>query len=298
MRDRRGMLALSAAGILWGTLGLTVRLLQDVDVPTIVIAFWRLVLATAVLGVVVGPAGWRALRGEVRRPARLIAVGVAFAVFQLSYFVGVRDAGVAVATLVTLGIAPIAAAVVESVRDRRAPSPLTVLTVGGAVVGLGLVSTATDPVAAPRPVLGLVMSVVSGLAYTTSAFASSPLSRRLGSFTITAATSGVALVLMTPFALATGVGVPLTPKVLGGLVWLGLVTTALAYGLFYAGLRTTPGSVAMVLTLLEPATAVVLAVVVLGEATTPAGIAGTLLLIGAVAALYLAPQPRAGAAAT
>jgi drug/metabolite transporter, DME family len=289
------MLALSAAGILWGTLGLVVRLLQDVDLPTIVIAFWRLVLATAVLGVLVGPAGLRVLRGEARRPWRLVAVGLAFAVFQLSYFVGVKEAGVAVATLVTLGIAPVAAAVVESVRDRRGPSALTVVTVGGAVAGLALVSTSTDPVAAPRPGLGLLMSVVSGLAYTTSAFVSAPLSRRMGAFTITAATSAVALVVMTPFALATGVAVPLTPKVVGGLLWLGLVTTALAYGLFYAGLRTTPGSVAMVLTLLEPATAVVLAVVVLGEATTPAGVAGTLLLIGAVAALYLAPARPAPA---
>jgi DME family drug/metabolite transporter len=294
------MLALSAAGTLWGTLGLVVRLLQDADLPTVVIAFWRLVLATTVLAVVVGRPGLHALRAEGRRPWRLLLVGVCFAVFQLSYFVGVRDAGVAVATLVTLGIAPVAATAWEAVRERRAPGARTLVTVGCAVAGLALVSTASgvDAGAAPRPVAGVVASLVSGLAYTASAILSGPLSRRLGSFVITAATSAVALAVMTPFALATGVGVPLDARTLGGLAWLGLVTTALAYGLFYRGLRTTPGSVAMVLTLLEPATAVVLAVVVLDEPATPAGVAGTLLLIGAVAVLYLSPapaQPRAEA---
>ena len=286
------MLALSAAGILWGTLGLTVRLLQDDDLPTVVIAFWRLVLATAVLALVVGRPGLRDLHAQTRRPGRLVAVGVFFAVFQLSYFVGVREAGVAVATLVTLGIAPVAAAAAESMRARRPPSARTVATVGCAVVGLALVSTASgaDATAAPRPVLGIVASLVSGLSYAASAIVSAPLSRRLGSFVITAATSAVALALVTPFALAAGLAVPLTPWTLAGLAWLGLGTTALAYGLFYAGLRTTPSSVAMVLTLLEPATAVVLAVLVLGEPVTAAGVAGTLVLIGAVAALYVTPR--------
>jgi DME family drug/metabolite transporter len=297
MRERRGMLAVSAAGVLWGTLGLVVRLLQDAALPTVVIAFWRLALATTVLALVVGRPGLHALRAE-GRPWRLLAVGVCFAVFQLSYFVGVRDAGVAVATLVTLGVAPIAATAWEAVRDRRPPSTGTLVTLGCAIAGLALVSTASgvDETAAPRPGLGIAASLVSGLAYTTSATLSGPLSRRLSPFVITAATSAVALALVAPFAIATGIAVPLDPRVLGGLAWLGLVTTALAYGLFYGGLATTPGSVAVVLTLLEPATAVVLAVLVLAEPATPAGVAGTLLLLGAVALLYLSPassRPRA-----
>ena len=65
-----------------------------------------------------------------------------------------------------------------------------------------------------------------------------------------------------------------------------------AYGLFYAGLRTTPGSVAMILTLLEPVTAVGLAAPLLGERLTTANVLGGSLLVAAVAALYLRPPPR------
>jgi DME family drug/metabolite transporter len=286
------MLALSAAGVLWGTLGLVVRLLQDVDLPTVVIAFWRLVLATLVLTLAVGRPGLRAMRVEARRPVRLLVVGGCFAAFQLSYFVGVLYAGVAVATLVTLGIAPVIAAAVETVREHRPPPVRTLAAVGTALVGLALVSTAggSDPTTAPRPVLGVAMALLSGLAYAASAIVSGPLTRRLGPFLITAATSAVALALMAPFAVARGLAVPLRSGVLAGLAWLGLVTTALAYGLFYAGLRTTPGSVAMVLTLLEPATAVVLAVAILHEPATPAGSLGALVLFAAVAVLYLTPR--------
>ncbi len=71
-----------------------------------------------------------------------------------------------------------------------------------------------------------------------------------------------------------------------------MITTVVAYGLFYAGLRTTPGSVAMILTLLEPVTAVGLAAALLGERLTLANLLGGALLVAAVAALYLRPPPR------
>jgi len=66
------------------------------------------------------------------------------------------------------------------------------------------------------------------------------------------------------------------------LAYLGVVTTAVAYALFYAGLRTTPGSAAVVLTLFEPLTAAVLAVVILGEPASLPAVAGGVLLLGAV----------------
>ncbi|WP_143448669.1 DMT family transporter [Kineosporia sp. A_224] len=292
MRDRRGMLMLSAAGVLWGTLGPAVRALQDDGLATLSITFWRLVLATTVLFLLVGRPGLRALRTEASRPWRLVLVGVLFAVFQTTFFVGVKEAGVAVGTLVTLGIAPVAAAVVESVRERALPAARTVVTIGSAVLGLGLVCAASgaDAAAAPRPLLGIAASLVSGLSYAASTMVSGPLTRRLGAVVITAASTAVALLVVTPFALAGGVAIPVGPRTLVGIAWLGVVTTVFTYVLFYAGLRTVRGSVAMILTLLEPATAVVIAVVAFGEPVTVAGTIGTLLLIGAVALLYLTPQ--------
>jgi DME family drug/metabolite transporter len=48
----------------------------------------------------------------------------------------------------------------------------------------------------------------------------------------------------------------------------------------------------MILTLLEPVTAVGLAAALLGERLTAANVLGGALLVAAVAALYLRPPPR------
>ncbi len=73
---------------------------------------------------------------------------------------------------------------------------------------------------------------------------------------------------------------------MAAVAYLGVVTTALAYLLFYAGMRTTAGSVAAVLTLLEPLVASVLAVVVLGERLRFSAVAGGGLLLAAVVLSY------------
>jgi DME family drug/metabolite transporter len=288
---RSGITALTLTGVLWGSIGVVVRLLQDAGVPTLSIAFWRLACACVVLVPLLGAAGLRSVGSAARRPRRLAAVSAGSLVFQLLFFVAVRDAGVAVATLVALGLAPVALAVAEAVRDRALPDPRSLGVLACALAGLALV-TGAGGTAGPRPVAGALAAAGSGLAYAASTAASGPLSTRLGPLAITFATSVAGVVLLAPAVLATQPALPRTPSAVTGVVWLGVITTVLAYGLFYAGLRTTPGSVAMILTLLEPVTAVILAAVLLGERLTAANVLGGTLLVAAVAALYLLPPPR------
>ena len=290
-RARSGIAALTLTGVLWGSIGVVVRLLQDAGVPTLSIAFWRLVCACIVLVPLLGAAGLRTVADAARRPRRLVAVSVGSLVFQLLFFVAVRDAGVAVATLVALGLAPVALAVAEAVRDRVAPDARSLAVLACALAGLALV-TGAGGTAGERPLVGVLEAVGSGLAYAASTAASGPLSTRLGPLAITFATSVVGAALLTPAVLLTRASLPRTPSAVAGVVWLGVIATVVAYGLFYAGLRTTPGSVAMILTLLEPVTAVALAAVLLGERLTAPNVLGGALLVAAVAALYLSPPRR------
>ena len=57
---------------------------------------------------VLGPSRLRVLARHARRPGRLVAVATGALASQLLYFYAVRDVGVAVATLITLGLAPVA----------------------------------------------------------------------------------------------------------------------------------------------------------------------------------------------
>ena len=68
-------------------------------------------------------------------------------------------------------------------------------------------------------------------------------------------------------------------------LYLGLVPTALAYGLFTVGLRRIPATVAGITTLLEPLTAATLGVLLFGERLGVAGAVGALLLLAAIALL-------------
>jgi drug/metabolite transporter, DME family len=93
--------------------------------------------------------------------------------------------------------------------------------------------------------------------------------------------------LLTPVALAVGLRFTADPVALGVLLYLGAVPSALAYGLFFRGLRSVPGAVASIVTLLEPLTATALATAFLGERLSPGALAGGLLVLTAVAGLYL-----------
>jgi drug/metabolite transporter, DME family len=298
---RRGVLLLAATGVLWGSIGLVGRLLQDHGQPAVTITFWRFVSASVLLAPMLGPAGRRELVRQARRPIRLVAVAVAFLTAQLLYFYAVRDVGVAVATLIALGLAPVVLTCTEAVAAGTRPTAGTLASLTLALVGLALVTASgtPSPAAAPQPLRGIVEAIGTGFAYAAATSWCVPLSRRLDPSTITFATSAIGAVVLLPVLAVIGWHVPRTAPTVAGIVWLAVVATVVAYRLFYAGLRSTPGSIAMILTLLEPVTAVVLAATLLGEPLTAVNVLGGVLLLGAVVLLYFAPgssPARAGEA--
>ena len=68
-------------------------------------------------------------------------------------------------------------------------------------------------------------------------------------------------------------------------MYLGVFTLAVAYALLFTGLRSTPSGAAVIATLLEPVTAVLIAVTLLGEHLTLAGVVGSLLIVAAITSL-------------
>jgi DME family drug/metabolite transporter len=139
------------------------------------------------------------------------------------------------------------------------------LTPGSVLAGAGLSllaagGFATMTVVGARPVAGLDDLAATGLGFTTGAAVLAPLA---------AATSGLTFVA--------------TPASIGLLLLLGAGPTAVAYTLYFRGLRTTPAASAALMALLEPLVATALAVLVLGDRLSPTGLAGAALLITAVA---------------
>ncbi|MET8094016.1 DMT family transporter [Micromonospora sp. NPDC005220] len=290
---RSGLIQITVTGVLWGTTGVAVQLLrEDTGLSPVSIGFHRLAIAALVL--LACTAGrLRTIVAALRAaPVPLLLTGVGLGLYQALYFAAVAWAGVSVATIVSLGLAPVLAAAWESVHARRLPGPLRLGTLVAAVAGLVLITTATEHpgAAAPAPLLGLLAAAGSGLGYAVTTLISRQVSQRTAPMTLTTISTVVGALTLAPFAVVAGVSVPVRLDTVALLLHLGVVTTAVAYALFYAGLRTTAGSVAAVLTLLEPLTAAALAVALLHEPLPLPVIVGGVLLLTAVAASYLAPD--------
>lgn len=290
LRARSGLVAVSGGAVLWGTTGVAVRIIGDRSGLTAVpIGCYRLLIAAAALALVLGRPGLRRTRAALDKHRwTLIASGAGLGVYQALYFVGVEQVGVSVSTLVSLAIAPIAITVTTAVMRRRSPSAASLATLGCAVAGLTLISlTAGAAAGGPRPVVGVLASLGSGLGYAATTMVNRRLVADGDALLLTGATSAIGAVVLLPIALASSMAWPRDAVASGWLVYIGIVSTVVAYGLFYAGLRTTSPEVAGVLTLLEPLTAAVLAALFLHETLTPIGLCGAGLLLVAIGVLYV-----------
>jgi DME family drug/metabolite transporter len=206
--------------------------------------------------------------------------GVGLAVYQTAYYAAVASSGVAFATVLTLGSAPVLIALGArfTIGERLGAAGIGAVAV--APVGLVLVAGFSGT---GGSVVGLVLSLVSAGGYAVVTV----LHRALGGVDPDRTTLHgfvVAGLCLAPLAALEGlwpVRGDLLPT-LGLLGYLGLFSTALAYRLFFASLGAVRATTVSILTLTEPLTAAALAVLLLGERITWTMLAGGLLLLGAV----------------
>jgi DME family drug/metabolite transporter len=288
LRSRAGLFAVSGAALLWGTAGVVVHVITSrTGLDAVPIGCYRLIFASVALLVLVRGDGIRRIRLlSVRHRWGLVLSGVGLGVYQALYFVGVQDVGVSVSTLVSLGVAPIAITAITSVSRRAWPAGRSLVTLICAVTGLAMVSLSAGSGSGPHPVIGVLVSVASGLGYAGYTLLGRRLVEHVDTMLLATSASVVGAVVLIPLAAVEGLAVTDGVSVLW-LIYLGVFTTALAYVLFYAGLRSTPSEVAAVLTLLEPLAAAVLAVALLHERLSALGVVGALLMLVAIAVLYL-----------
>lgn len=286
----RGLTEVAAASVLWGTGGLAVQLIREHEpMSAVTISAWRMALAAGVL--LIALLVVRRVDDLVAlarsRPRQLCAVGAGTAAYQGFYFVSVTQVGVAVATVVSLGLAPVLLTVAESIRDRRTPAGARLAVLSAALIGLVLVSVAGhESSTGPAPLSGVLFAVASGTTYALTTAAGGSISKAASPLVLTTGMTLVgAAVLLPCLAFVDG---PRTTSNVSALAWLGflgLLTMALAYVLFYSGLRVVAASTAVTASLIEPITAALVAAVVLDESLTAVAVAGIVLVLGAVAGL-------------
>jgi DME family drug/metabolite transporter len=278
---RRGLLYVMIASTLWGTSGVASQALaQLTQTNPLSISALRLGVAAPLLLLAAWHLLGRQLWSATRRDFGLMLLyGVMMAVDQALYFAAIALTGVTIATLITICS--------TAIFERKMPSRITLAIIGLALLGtVILVGSGTGQATnGSSSLLGVGYALVAACVYAGVIFLSKFLSGKYPSLQITAlGFSAGAICLLVVANLVGFVGVyPAQGWLI--ILYMGALPTALAYGLFMLGMRTTSAPVASVLVLLEPLTAAVVARVLLGERLTPLGIAGAVMLLGAIYAL-------------
>lgn len=286
-------LAILAAALCFATTG-TAQALADVDASPVAVGAARIVIGGGILGLLAlgqrTPTGPRT--GARSRMVVLIAVGaVGVLAYQPLFFLGTRENGVAIGTVVALGSAPVATGILDAVRSRRPPTSRWMLATGVALTGVVLVSGVTGGTVALAPG-GLLASAGAGVSYALYTVCGKALIERgWNSTRVMGAVFGVAAIASTPVLLLADASWLLTPDGLALALWLGVVTTAVAYVLFGWGLARLGAVTVSTLTLAEPLGATLLGLFVLHEQLTPVSGLG-LALIAVGLAVVSAPARR------
>ncbi|MFF3090635.1 DMT family transporter [Streptomyces nojiriensis] len=293
----RSLLYLVVAGAAWGTAGAAASLLfLASDLGPLALSFWRCAGGLVVLLGVLAVRGSRPAPGRVRpSAASLIVTGLLFTLFQAAYFAAVRETGLAVGTVVTLGAGPVIIALGARYWMGERLGRGGAVAVVGALAGLAVLVLGSGG-GEVRP-LGVGWALLSAAGYAGMTLRARWLGQRGagGDPLVTTAWSvAVGTVCLLPLAAAEGL-LPHTAdlgRVLWLLVYVATVPTALAYALYFTGAAAVRAATVSVIMLIEPVSAAVIAVLLLGERLTGAVVLGTVLLLTAVGALIVAEARR------
>lgn len=274
------------SGLLWGTGGLIGTLLgRAAGLSALSVATYRLLAGGGLIVAVLMLTG---RRWPTRRVAwtRIAVNGLLSALFQSCYFAAISLTSVSLATLVTIGGTPVIVTVVEQARGGRALGRAGVITMAMALGGLGLLTGLPGGGFSETAVLastGMALLSAAGFAVVTL-IGTSPVTG-LDELTLNGFGFSLGGMALLPLAAVLGGGLGFRPSLAsaGLLAALGIGPTAVAYTLYFRGLRKASASTAALLSLIEPLAAAVLAALVLGDRLSTTGIAGAVMLLAAVA---------------
>jgi DME family drug/metabolite transporter len=282
LRPGPGLPYLVMSGLLWGTGGLTGSLLgRTAGLSAISVAAYRLTIGGVLIVACLTATGRRPPAGRAAW-TRIVAVGLLAALYQGCYFTAVSLTSVPLATLVTIGTAPVIVLGAERATGRRA-GKLAAAAAGLALIGLGLLVGLPSGFSQTAVLASAGMAVLAAAGFAAVTMLGSRPVTGVDDATLTGfgfTVGGLALMLLA--AALGGLGFRPEPAALGLLLALGTGPTAVAYTLYFRGLRTAAASTAALLTLLEPLTGTVLSAFILGQRLSATGIAGAAILALAV----------------
>ncbi|MGW7259794.1 DMT family transporter [Streptomyces sp. NPDC054834] len=282
------------SAVLWGTTG-TASTLAPAGAPAAAIGCAGLVLGGILLFLTSRSARSLPAACTGRERWLLVLGALAVAGYPVTFYPAVARTGVAVATVIALGSAPVFAGLLSWATGQARPTARWTGATAAAVLGCTLLVLGPELTghATPMDLPGVVLAACAGLSYAAySLIGGTLITDGHPSGAVMGVLFGAAGLLVLPLVLSVDAHWLTTARGATVAVYLALFTVCLAYRLFGYGLRRTAASVATSLTLAEPAVAAVLGVTVLGERLPAASWCG-LTVLGLGLVLLTLPTRRA-----
>ncbi|WP_338017463.1 DMT family transporter [Streptomyces adustus] len=287
-----GALCVLAASVLWGTTGTAATFAPAVG--PLAIGAAAMGLGGLLQALLAAPQITDSVAGLRERRGTVLLGAASVAVYPLAFYSSMHLAGVAVGTVVSIGTAPLASALIERVVDGRRLTRRWLLAATLGLLGTVLLcvaeaahaTAATGRSSLSATLLGIGLGLVAAATYALYSWAAHRLiTRRIPSRAAMGAVFGIGGLLLLPVLAITGAPLVASwPNAAVG-AYMALVPMLVGYVLFGWGLAHVPASTATTLSLLEPAVAALLAVLVVGERLPAAGWAGIALVVTCLAVL-------------
>lgn len=281
-----GVLKIVAAALIWGSMGVLIRLAA---LSPIVTVFWRSVFATIAMAAIVAGTGHTRDLAVSKRRVLLPLTGVLLVLSMVFFAKAVQFTTVAGAILIVY-TAPVLIAVLAPVTlgerfERRTPFALAL-----ALAGIALIVAPQGVGLGGRHILGVAFAAVTAVSYALLVLVGKKVVEDLSARVVAFYQSVVAVIVLLP--LVVGRALPSSSGVWTMLVVLGVVHTAIAGVLYLSGLRSVKAQDAGILAYFEPLSAAIYGMIFLGEALTVYVVAGGALIVVAGRLVIRARPPE------
>jgi drug/metabolite transporter (DMT)-like permease len=275
-------------GAVWGAAFLFFRIASP-ELGALWTAEARVVVAGVALAVFAGRSAWRAAR---RQPIAFLVVGATFSAIPFTLLAFATISLPASLASLIMATTPLFTAIVSAAWLRQRLTR-------GVAIGLGVGFGAEvfllggSPIAiGPMTVLAFAAGLGAALSY---AFAGTFVKRRLGDVAPLDLATGqlvAAALILLPVALASGIPSVPSPAAIGSILAMGIVSTAIAWPVFFRISRRTTATAASSSTFVVPMFGILWGGLVLGEHVGVELLLGFALVIVSLVLVLRLPVPR------
>ena len=269
-----GALAVGTGAILWGTIGPVISLFPDGN--SFQYSAFRSAAGSLILWIIVAfsRVKTRYTKADVKP---ILIAGLGSGGFLPFFALGFERTGVAVASVVAIGLAPIFVGIITWTIYKKRPGKTWVIGTFLGVAGITALNWPGGDTAVNFA--GIGFASLAAFSYSWQAIGMSQLAKRHNAFQTVAPAFTLASLIQIPLTRGMSYEFLTDPILLLGAMYGAIATLSLAYSFFAYGVHRIGPANAVTVGLMEPVTAATLGVILLNERISKLGFFGMLLVL-------------------